>query len=102
MLAVAVSDKVMFVNISAVLQKPRILTSKDGTQYAAFTEQDATQTHAAKVQHMAFRPYFDDMGITATDMFEQILVPGSGRAEIDTYMRNVFASNRQKSEQEVR
>lgn len=51
---------------------------------------------------MVFRPFFDDMGITATDMFEQILVPGSGKAEIDTYTRNVFASNRQKSEQEVR
>lgn len=38
MLAVAVSDKVMFVNINAIIQKPRILTSKDGTQYAALTE----------------------------------------------------------------
>ena len=50
---------------------------------------------------MRFRPFYDNMGITNSN-FEQILVPGSGSSDVDSYKANVFGTAHTEREREIK
>lgn len=58
--------------------------------------------NAATINHLRFAPYEDFLGVTSTQRFDSIIVPGSGFAHFDTFEQNVTNARSQNRQSEVR
>ncbi|CAL6075003.1 BING4CGT_(NU131) domain-containing protein [Hexamita inflata] len=101
MLAIHSKSGISFIHLSKIMTSNNVTTDNENVQHVNLSEL-IHQTHKTdSVAQMKFRNYFDNFAISGLN-FEQLLVPGSGKMEIDSYKANVFSSQRQRNEKEVK
>ena len=68
---------------------------------SAITAQVRGLASSMNVKNVQFRPYEDILGIAHTHGISNIVVPGAGEANFDSYEANPFQDNKQARESEV-
>lgn len=77
-----------------VITYQNITTSKHPNVYVKYNPKES-------IQSVDFCPYEDILGIGYSRGFDSVLVPGSGKSQIDSYENNPFRNKKQKDNWEM-